>query len=188
MKRPRRWHAGEIVTAQFSACRLYRYWLRVTWQQADLSLFDGRVPLGTLAVIGLNPSTADLQGDDQTMRKCVNWAKREHFTGLLMLNLFPFRATQPVCMKAAPDPYGDQADPQSLVSLVRAIGASPVVAAWGGSGDYRDRAAAVSLAFSGAGIPLFCIQKNRDGSPLHPCYAAIPHTMQQFNVVGLHTL
>ena len=56
-----------------------------------------------MAFIGLNPSTADETADDPTIRKCIKYAKAWGFGGLLMLNVYSFRATNPDDMWRARD-------------------------------------------------------------------------------------
>jgi hypothetical protein len=70
-------HSG----ATLSACRTWRYAL---WRRWDLS----KPPF---IVIGLNPSMADELQDDPTIRRCINFAKREGCGSYVMLNLFAFR-------------------------------------------------------------------------------------------------
>jgi hypothetical protein len=72
---------GVFSDALFSPCGKYRYWLTRTW---DLSR-------PTIAVIGLNPSKADLQRDDNTVRKCQEFARNWGYGRLLMLNLYAYR-------------------------------------------------------------------------------------------------
>ena len=50
--------------------------------------------------IMLNPSTADDEFDDATIRRCVGFAKRWGFHGLVVTNLFAYRATKPSDLKA----------------------------------------------------------------------------------------
>lgn len=49
--------------AQFSDCRMYRYALWRVWAQGD----------GCITFIGLNPSTADENKDDPTIRRCIGF-------------------------------------------------------------------------------------------------------------------
>jgi len=79
--------------ATFSPCRKYRYSLFRIWDE-DKSL---------VLFIGLNPSTADEKEDDPTIRRCINFAKQWGwgYGGLIMGNLFSFRATQPSDLKQA---------------------------------------------------------------------------------------
>ncbi|WP_368188730.1 DUF1643 domain-containing protein [Aeromonas sp. R7-3] len=80
--------------AVFSPCRTYRYALSRVWAtDKPYALF-----------IGLNPSTADETLDDPTIRRCIDFAKRRGYGGLVMANLFAYRATDPEVMKRAAEP------------------------------------------------------------------------------------
>src|SRR5574344_725884 len=48
-----------------------------------------------LIVIGVNPSTADDQKPDATIRRVLGYVKRNNFNGFLMINIYPFRSTNP---------------------------------------------------------------------------------------------
>lgn len=86
--------------AHLSACGAYRYALRRTWDPArPAALF-----------VGLNPSTADAERDDPTTRRCVRFARDWGFGGLLVGNLFAYRATRPRDLRAAAEPVGPEND------------------------------------------------------------------------------
>src|SRR5262245_35048856 len=70
--------------AEFSDDRVYRWRLWRRWDHGPM-----------LMVVGLNPSTADEHTDDPTVRRCIGYAKRWGYAGLRMLNVFPYRATDP---------------------------------------------------------------------------------------------
>lgn len=53
---------------------------------------DGERPL---IVVGLNPSTANEDKPDATMRRVMGLAERNGFDGFIMLNLYPQRTTRP---------------------------------------------------------------------------------------------
>ena len=133
----------------------YRYALGRTWDLARRpALF-----------VGLNPSTADAENDDPTIRRCIRFARDWGYGGVLMGNLFAFRATDPDEMKAALDPVGERNDYwlQHLAEL-----AGVVVAAWGVHGEHRGRAQAV--VDSGALGPFTVLGLTKDGHPRHPLY------------------
>ena len=52
-----------------------------------------------LIVIALNPSTADETEPDNTMKRVVPCMEANGFDGFVMLNLYPFRATDPLALK-----------------------------------------------------------------------------------------
>jgi len=95
---------NEVVSgATFSTDRVYRYALWRVWDAA----------LPSFVVIGLNPSTADETENDPTIRRCIGFAKREGCGGLVMLNLFAVRATDPRVMMAHPEPIGPDNPPET---------------------------------------------------------------------------
>ena len=53
-----------------------------------------------------NPSTADHNDDDPTIIKCIKYAQNWGYGGLLIGNLFAYRATNPSEMKKVDDPVG----------------------------------------------------------------------------------
>uniref|UniRef100_UPI00260AFB77 DUF1643 domain-containing protein n=1 Tax=uncultured Halomonas sp. TaxID=173971 RepID=UPI00260AFB77 len=75
---------------------VYRYALWRVWSNHS--------PL--LIVSMLNPSTADHRKDDPTIRRVIGFAKRDGFGGIIVLNAYAFRATNPRNMLAASDPVG----------------------------------------------------------------------------------
>jgi len=48
-----------------------------------------------LIVLGLNPSIADSEVPDRTMKKVMHYAEQEGFDGFAMINLYPRRAIKP---------------------------------------------------------------------------------------------
>lgn len=79
-----------FAPAEFSPDRRYRYILTRRWSPAPM-----------LGCIGLNPSTADELQDDPTVRRWMGFARRDGFGGIVVGNLFAFRATNPRVMCAA---------------------------------------------------------------------------------------
>ena len=138
--------------AAITDCGRYRYALGRHWDEA----------LPPVVFIGLNPSTADAEQDDPTIRRCIGFAKAWGFGGLVMLNLFAYRATQPADMMAAADPVGPQSDHYLTTLASRAT----VVAAWGANGTFRQRGEAVR-----AMLPrLHYLRLTKGGQPQHPLY------------------
>jgi hypothetical protein len=144
---------GAPSGAAFSRCRRYRYALWRNWGNG------GRRVL----FVGLNPSTADARTDDPTMRRCRGFAKAWGFDGMLVGNLFAWRATRPRDLWRSADPVGPRND-RWLVRLAAA--ADLVVACWGNGGRRLDRDA----AFAARHAALHCMQVNADGTPTHPLY------------------
>ena len=86
--------------AVFSDCRKYRYALWRIW--------DGNKSLAM--IIGLNPSTADETLNDPTITRCINFARSWEYGGVLVANLFGFRATSPNELRVYHEPVGKEND------------------------------------------------------------------------------
>lgn len=128
-------------------------------------------------VIGLNPSTADENKLDPTLRRCARFAYDWGLGGLVMTNLFAFRATDPKDMKLAVDPVGSLNDERlarlALGSPELTFGHRPfVLAAWGTHGDYLGRNDQVVKLLTTRGVDLHCLVKTKGGHPKHPLYVS----------------
>jgi hypothetical protein len=158
-------------TARISDCGRYRYQLTRIWNEATYCL----------PILMLNPSTADAAKDDPTIRRCMAFARREGFGGIIVANLFAFRATSPADMKAAADPVGAGND-TALDGLFRAsVGYNtPVLAAWGNHGDHRNRATAVRGLARAIGAHLVCLGTTDLGHPRHPLYVPGTQAFEAF--------
>lgn len=145
-----------MSTAHISPCGQYRYELTRSWADGPLLTF-----------VMLNPSTADADKDDPTIRRCVGFAKRDGFAGLRVVNLFAFRATQPADMHVAGDPIGPDNEAH-LIDLFSAGGT--FVAAWGAGGQFKGRAYDVRRLAAMLGVEMQCLGTTKDGYPRHPLY------------------
>lgn len=157
-----------IRKCQFSMCRRYRYTLWREWEPVGDWMFDPRPESEQrkyLMVIGLNPSIADETRDDQTIRRCIDFAKRWGFGALCMTNLFAWRDTKPAGMKRADDPVGPDNDHWLFEMSIRS---GMILAAWGAHGAHLGRASTVKKLLADRTIR--CLKLNDDGSPGHPLY------------------
>jgi hypothetical protein len=127
--------------------------------------------------IGLNPSTATEVEDDPTVRRCQGYAQAWGYGGLVMTNLFAFRATDPRVMKAAPDPVGPEND-RYLLDAARRAGL--VMATWGNHGAFRGRSREVVGMLKGEGVELMCLKMTGQGEPGHPLY--LPKNLQSIKL------
>ena len=139
--------------ATLSDCRKYRYVLSRTWDSKKK----------TILFIGLNPSTADEQIDDPTIRRCINYAQNWGYGSLLMVNLFAYRATMPTELKKVKNPIGNDND-LHIKELIKKVDLA--VAAWGNEGSLLNRDKEIKKI-----IPnLMCLKINKSGQPAHPLY------------------
>lgn len=141
--------------AEFSPCRTWRYVLRRRWRM------DGEA----LLVVMLNPSKANEVRSDNTVTKCINFAKDLGFAGLTVGNIFAYMATDPKDMRRAVDPIGP--DNNEWLRTLAAEHETKVVA-WGANGSYLRRAEEV-LRLGLLGDDLLCWGLTpRTGQPKHP--------------------
>jgi hypothetical protein len=147
--------------AAFSRCRRWRYLLWRRW--------DEKRPSANFLM--LNPSTADETQLDPSCTRARDYASRWGFGGLLVTNIFAWRATDPEEMKAARDPIGRGND-RAILRAARE--AAIVVCAWGNHGSHFGRAVQVRQILSA--IPLHVLRLNGGGEPAHPLY--LPATLE----------
>ena len=142
-------------SAHFSRCGQYRYQLSRCWDPT----------MSRCTFIGLNPSTADANTNDPTIRRVISFAQEEGFGGVIVCNLFAFRATRPEDLKASIDPVG----PRNNFWIRRSIAESDLtVVAWGNHGTFNNRAARVLRYLTGP----MCLGTTSLGQPKHPLYLA----------------
>lgn len=81
-----------------------------------------------VAIIGVNPSTADASKDDPTIRKDIGFATRLGWSRIIKANLCGYRATDVRELAAVADPVGPDTDLHLLQIMTEA---DVIVAAWG---------------------------------------------------------
>jgi hypothetical protein len=153
--------AAVVRSARLSEDGLYRYELARRWALGPTARF-----------IMLNPSTADAELDDPTIRRCVGFARALGCGGIVVANLYAYRATRPADLWRAADPVGPRNDHilRELAARTAATGA-PLIAAWGAR-VRPDRVEAVLhlLEAAGARDLLTALGVTKDGAPRHPLY------------------
>lgn len=151
----------DATGARFSECRKYRYAL---WRRWDWQGFGNQVMF-----IGLNPSTADERDNDLTISKCIGFAKRWGYGGIVMMNLYPFCTTYPTELLAAREPT-NPANHEAFGYYRTHVGL--VVAAWGAlETKQRPRMQWQSTIHDvqhAIAQPIYCLGRTQDGSPRHP--------------------
>jgi hypothetical protein len=168
----------------YSPDETHRYMLSRVW---------GTAP--PLAVIGLNPSTATESVDDPTVRRCLRFARDWGHGGLVMLNLFSLRSTDPRVLKqtlaerctpdSGPSPAytpltaspaylapltgGDLHD-RLLLHYTDPQRCGRVLAAWGNHGELIGRGKVVKHLLRDAGRLIECLALTGRSHPVHPLY------------------
>ncbi len=139
-----------VKSAKFSDDRKYRYYLIRVW--------DERKPV--VMVIGLNPSTANENSNDNTISNLINVLTTLGWGGFYMTNLFGYISSNPDDLRTCPDPVG--LNDEWLRDISKEC--SQVVFAWGNFKQAEYRAKIVKKMFPDA----LCFGKNKNGSPWHP--------------------
>jgi len=154
-----------IRRAHISKDGRYRYMLWRCWAQGR-----GKMMLFVM----LNPSTANAEEDDPTIRRCIGFANRNECKRLLVGNLFAYRATDPSLLRRRNDEGIDVEGPENQAWLWdMASDADYVVCGWGASVPRSLMAKAESSirtlrdAHEGE---LYCLGKTSKGHPRHPLY------------------
>lgn len=153
-----------IRDACISDCGKYRYWLSRTW-----------VPfaLPRLCYIMLNPSTADAEQDDPTITRCIQRAKHLNFGSITVVNLFAWRATDPLELWNVPDPIGPDND-ATICQVV--MNSERVICGWGIQGAMMQRDTTIRKLLRDAGVQPYALRLTKGGHPAHPLY--LPYSLQ----------
>ena len=149
---------GDEGTATFSEDRVYRYALTRTWDPGKRRA----------CFIMLNPSTADAEQLDPTVRRCLGFAQSWNCGSLLVLNIFALRSTDPKALYQHDDPVGPDNDAVIEHELRNHKG--PVVCAWGAHGQLYARGLEVTRRLRSWGISPLCLGRTQSGEPKHPLY------------------
>jgi hypothetical protein len=155
-----------LFGAQFSSCGLYRWTLHRAWDLARPRLL----------FIGLNPSRADAERDDPTLRRLSGFAQSWGFGCLEVVNLFGRCSASPAVLRRCSDPIGPESDhwlKQGLARLQSQAG-DALWLGWGNGGTWRQRDQQVLALLAEklpADLPLLAIGLTASGQPRHPLYA-----------------
>jgi hypothetical protein len=153
----------------------YRWSLWRRWTENALSVWSR--PL--LGWIMLNPSTADADVDDPTIRRCIRFAKRDGYGGIMVANLYGLRVTRPVNLWQADDPVGPLND--AAIQALH-VDCTDVVLAWGSQRKAAERVSAVEKVLSGR--PVWCLGTTADGHPRHPLYVPAAQPFERYLTIG----
>jgi hypothetical protein len=155
--------------ASISACGQYRWWLKRWWSAGPYVCW-----------VMLNPSTADAERDDPTLRQVIHFTRFWGYSGLVVVNLFPIRTPdQKACrrwadMAKGPDDWSIAASnalfENRKVIAEQTAGADLIVAAWGAGGWYMPAALhAHGAMLQDKRLPgLHCLGFTESGAPKHP--------------------
>ena len=141
--------------ALFSEDNNYRFALWRIW--------DKELPM--VMFIGLNPSVANHEKDDPTIRRVKSFAKAWGYGGVYMLNLFTYVTPYPVKLLGH---YNDPVCMDDSYLIQYANKSEKIIFAWGSFAEARRRSEHIINLFPGA----YALSVNGNGSPKHPLYVA----------------
>jgi len=154
--------------AIFDVNARYRYSLWRAW-----SAYHPRI-----AFILLNPSTANEQIDDPTIRRCMGFARAWDFGSLEVVNLFAYRATDYIELIKVRCPMGEENNYFLLHAVERC---STVVLGWGNRGMLLGRDRQVMSLLIGRN-DVHCLGITKDGQPRHPLYVKGDTNLEPFSM------
>jgi len=159
-----KFRGDEYSGAIFSECEKYRYSLWRIW--------DGALPLINFCM--LNPSTADENTNDPTIERCKRRAEMMGYGGIVVTNVFAYRATDPEelkkMIKKSQDPVGLW-NPQKIVEVSQMCDVT--ICGWGKYGILFNNQGGKTLGqliFWNGKRKVRALRINKDGSPAHPLY------------------
>ena len=158
--------------ASLSSDGCYRWWLRRRLGHGE----------GCLLFLGLNPSKADGQRDDPTLRRLIGFTQQWGYQELVVLNLFARISPSPAALLRVRDPIGEQNDAilNRWFNHWSQTSGVDLWCGWGANGVRRDRAQAVLetiqrlLPERRRSVPAsphpLMLGRTASGQPRHPLY------------------
>ena len=145
----------------------YRYHLTRRWGPK----------IDTVVWVMLNPSTADADVDDPTIRRCISFSAKLGADSLRVVNLYAYRATDPKHLLAVEDPVGPMNNTvireallaARAVNLTAPMSGAAVIVAWGVNAR-ADRVSEFVTIADECRVPLHCLGITKSGMPRHPLY------------------
>ncbi len=175
------------------SCKRYRYFLSREW--------DSQLPY--LLFIGLNPSTADTENNDQTTNKLIKIVKSwEKYGGLIIVNLYAFIDTKQNeiwSLHTIGEMIGIK-NREIIKEVINRDDVEMIIAGWGNNAaSWKGKRVIPDIYFqqiqdiyelvSASGkIKLYCLGYNQGGMPAHPLSRALPYPQKGIITPQLYTL
>lgn len=157
-----------MPSAVISPCGLYRYRLERD-QIEPITGVTSALQSQVVGFFGVNPSTADANVDDHTVRKWIGFCRRWAVPRFVVGNAFAYRATDVASLAGAEDPFGPDIG-EHTTRIIEDV--DILVPCWGDTSKVPPRlqfAFDVLLdALMSSGKPVLCFGTTRRGDPAHP--------------------
>lgn len=148
--------------AKFSDCGKHRLLLWRIWDESK--------PL--IMFIGLNPSTANANTDDPTIRRVKAMANSWGYGGVYMMNLFTYISTDPKQLNIE---HGNSEDCDWYLETTATM-VDKIIFAWGNF-EVLGRDKEVKGMFPNS----YALHINKNGSPKHPLYVRSDVKLIRYN-------
>lgn len=161
--------------AVISPCGLYRYRLDRDVQMA--------IPFQpkTVLFIGVNPSTANAEDDDATIRKMMGFARRWGYSHITVANLFAYRATDVRQLSKVANPFGPENSSRRNAMICEA---DLIVPCWGSRGKLPKSLQGVPpyvlTHLLGTGKVVAHLGLTASGDPKHPLMLGYDTPLSRF--------
>lgn len=147
---------------------VHRLWLKRAWRS---------VPKYYVAIVGLNPSTAQPDLDDPTIRRDIGFAQGFGYDALFKINPISYRCTDPSKL-----PLEDLVHPENT-NVIRAVAAqcSQVILAYGAAPRRLQPFIDEMLKVLRLAHPrLYCLGRTAAGHPRHTLYLRKDTPLEEF--------
>lgn len=152
------------MSAIISKCGRYRY--RLERKLQGIPKFKS-----ACVFIMLNPSTADAELDDPTIRRCKGFAERFSCDTLVVVNLFAFRATKPAVLYKAKN-LNEMVGPENDKHILAALNLPGMKICGWGANNAMGRDDVIRRLAATVNVGLTCLGKTQSGAPRHPLFVS----------------
>ncbi|WP_375590169.1 DUF1643 domain-containing protein [Hoeflea alexandrii] len=158
-----------------------------THRQKLWRIWDATKPL--LIMLCMNPSKADENDNDPTVERGERRARMLGYGGIVMLNMQDVIETD--SRKLDQMESGYRCTAANVDHLVEALDLAAdrkadILCGWGKPGQKYGPVAWLSTQANRRKVTLFCLKKNKDGSPVHPLYQPYSKEFEWFCGTNLH--
>lgn len=163
-----------IRSAILSECERYRLELGRAWYPLD----NGKGWRPYIAFIGVNPSTADAEVDDASVRKMTGFAHRWSFCKFKLVNFAGYRATDVSMLSLIPRPIGpdNMSNWDHVKKVVTHPDCSLVIPCWGNANKLKPHLRSALTEFTAQMRDIArtrpdrwrCLGYTATGDPKHP--------------------
>ena len=147
----------------------------------------GSINKNPLFVIGLNPSTADENKPDPTIRKVMGFAEGNGFDSFVMLNLYPQRATKPADLATDICEINHSKNLMEIENILNSVSEPKILASWGEKirerKDLSECIKSIHKITKDKNIEWLKIgELTKSGHPRHPLYPSYSLGISNFDI------